>query len=104
MVSCFIGRFIHQEICCRKGQDRRRALNTSKPLQEIYEFRVEGALGEVWLEWFEGLCIREEWDAVSDCPVTVLSGPIPDQPALHGVIAKIRDLNLNLILVRKVSR
>jgi hypothetical protein len=104
MVSCFIGRLIHQEICYRKGQDRRRALNTSKSLQTIYEFQVEGALGELWQEWFEGLCIREEWDVDSNCPITILSGPISDQSALHGVIAKIRDLNLNLILVRKVSR
>jgi hypothetical protein len=90
--------------CCGRDQNRRRALNTFKSPQTIYEFRVEGALGELWREWFEGLCIREEWDRESNCLITVLSGPIPDQPALHGVIAKIRDLNLNLILVRKVSR
>jgi hypothetical protein len=52
-------------------------------------------------EWFQGFSIRKESAGERDYPVTVLYGPIPDQPALHGVLNKIRDLNLTLISVRK---
>lgn len=93
-----------KKVARERPKNRRRVLNTSKFPQAIYEFRVEGALGTVWREWFEGFCIREEWDVKGNCPITILSGPVPDQPALHGVIAKIRDLNLTLISVKKVSR
>lgn len=73
--------------------------NKSRP---IYEIRVEGSLGDVWSDWFSGLEIRQEINCES-CPVvTVLYGIIPDQSALHGVIARIRDLNLNLISIQQV--
>jgi hypothetical protein len=62
-----------------------------------YEFRVEGHLPSGWSDWFEGLSIQREAGGVS-----VLSGPLPDQAALHGVLARIRDLNLNLISVTRV--
>jgi len=55
----------------------------------------------MWLNWFEGLSIRTEFNAESARHVTVLYGPIPDQPALHGVLNKIRDLNLTLISIKK---
>ena len=73
--------------------------NKSRPL---YEIRVEGSLGDAWSVWFSGLEIRQEINC-ENCPVvTVLYGIIPDQSALHGVIARIRDLNLNLISIQQV--
>ncbi len=62
----------------------------------IYEIRVQGSLADRWSSWFEGLTIRREPNGE-----TVLSGPLPDQAALHGVLARVRDLNLVLISVRR---
>ncbi len=69
--------------------------------QLVYEIRIEGELGDMWIEWFQGLSIQKESVGERGHLVTVLYGPIPDQPALHGVLNKIRDLNLTLISVRK---
>ena len=63
---------------------------------EWYEIRVEGALPNGWSEWFEGLDIRHDPSGES-----ILSGPLPDQAALHGVLAKIRNLNLTLLSVHR---
>lgn len=60
----------------------------------VYEIRVDGHLAERWSDWFEGLVIRREADGQ-----TVLTGPLSDQAALFGVLARIRDLNLVLISV-----
>ena len=64
----------------------------------VYEIRVEGHLDGHWSEWFDGLAIAnvEEGDAV-------LSGEIVDQSALHGVLAKVRDLGLPLTAVSRVK-
>ncbi len=61
-----------------------------------YEIRVEGELPKDWSSWFEGLDIQPGSPGES-----VLSGHLADQAALHGVLAKIRDLNLKLILVSR---
>jgi len=60
----------------------------------VYEIRVKGHLDGHWSEWFDGLQITnlENGEAV-------LSGEIVDQAALHGVLNKVRDLNLPLIAV-----
>lgn len=62
-----------------------------------YEIRVEGILGQRWSAWFEGLQIASEGGQ------TVISGPLPDQPALHGVLDRVRDLGLCLISVRRAD-
>ncbi len=62
--------------------------------REYYEIRVEGLLPSGWSDWFDGLDLQPGPDGDS-----VLSGSLPDQAALHGVLAKIRDLNLRLISV-----
>ena len=62
-----------------------------------YEIRVEGILDQRWTAWFEGLHLR------SDGSQTVICGPLPDQPALHGVLVKVRDLGLCLISVRRLD-
>ena len=66
------------------------------PGHPCYEIRVEGTLDRRWAAWFEGLQVTSE-DAE-----TVISGPLPDQPALHGLLAKVRDLGLCLISVRRL--
>jgi hypothetical protein len=76
-------------------------LNSQQSSPSFYEIRVEGELGDMWANWFEGLSIRKEFNGENDRRVTVLFGPIPDQPALHGVLNKIRDLNLTLISIKK---
>jgi hypothetical protein len=62
-----------------------------------YEIRLEGTLDERWTAWFEGLQVTTEGSQ------TVISGPLPDQPALHGVLIKVRDLGLCLISVRRLD-
>ena len=60
-----------------------------------YEIRIDGVLDSHWAAWFEGLQVT------SDGTQTVISGLLADQPALHGLLAKIRDLGLCLISVRR---
>lgn len=68
-------------------------------MQEFYEIRIKGHLDLGWSEWFEGLQLTHLEDNL-----TQLSGELPDQAALHGLLEKIRDLNLTLISVtRKTS-
>ncbi len=62
----------------------------------LYEICVEGELPGAWANWFEGLDISSGRPGES-----ILSGPLADQAALHGVLAKIRDLNLQLISVTR---
>ena len=70
----------------------------------VYEIRIEGVLGEMWASWFNGLSIVTHIDEADPShAITTLSGPITDQPALHGVLNKIRDLNLVLISVLRVE-
>ncbi|HSV85496.1 MAG TPA: hypothetical protein VLH85_02905 [Levilinea sp.] len=54
--------------------------------------------GELWTEWFEGM------EVISTPQYeTVLVGPVIDQPALHGLLARIRDFNLELVSVEQVD-
>jgi hypothetical protein len=62
-----------------------------------YEIRVEGILGKGWTAWFDGLRIS------SDGSQTVICGWLPDQPALHGVLVKVRDLGLSLVSVCRLG-
>jgi hypothetical protein len=55
---------------------------------------VKGHLDQRWSEWFDGLTITHLENGAS-----VLSGHLPDQAALHGVLTKVRDLGLNLVAV-----
>jgi hypothetical protein len=65
----------------------------------LYNIRVKGHLDGRWSEWFDGLEITN-----SENRVAVLSGEIVDQAALHGVLNKVRNLNLPLISVTSVDR
>lgn len=61
-----------------------------------YEVRVEDVLEDRWSEWFEGLEVERVGSE------TILSGTLRDQPALHGVLDKVRDLGLSVIAVRRL--
>jgi hypothetical protein len=60
----------------------------------ICHIRIEGHLGPRWSSWFEGLAIT-----LQDNGQTLLSGPVVDQAALHGVLRKVRDLGIPLLSV-----
>lgn len=62
----------------------------------VYHIRLEGGLDSRWSEWLDGMQITplETGD-------TLLSGALADQAALHGLLAKIRDMNLKLISVNR---
>ncbi len=62
-----------------------------------YEIRVKGALDARWQTWFEGMTIRASDDE------TIICGTIADQAALHGLLARIRDLGLPLIAVNQIE-
>jgi hypothetical protein len=63
----------------------------------IYQIRVRGYLDSLWTDWFGGLAITLE-----DNGDTLLTGPVVDQAALHGLLKKVRDLGLPLISVNQV--
>lgn len=65
---------------------------------EIYQIRVRGIIGPQWSAWFDDLEIVPLAEGE-----TLLTGPVVDQAALHGILAKIRDLNLPLITVNSAS-
>jgi hypothetical protein len=62
-----------------------------------YEIRVNDVLDSRWTTWFDGLQITGEGEE------TVICGLLADQPALHGLLTKIRDLGLCLISVRRLD-
>jgi hypothetical protein len=66
-------------------------------LPTIYEIRVAGHLSPQWADWFEDLTITFEEDGN-----TLLTGPVADQAALHGLLKKVRDLGLSLVSVNQV--
>ena len=59
-----------------------------------YEIKIKGHLNVVWSDWFEDLKVTQLADNE-----TMLSGQLPDQTALHGLLKRIRDLNLTLISI-----
>lgn len=64
----------------------------------VYKIRLKGHLAPEWSEWFDNMTITLEPDGD-----TILSGPVADQPALHGLLIKVRDLGLTLISVDRVE-
>lgn len=72
---------------------------TTHPSQPmVYQIRIKGHLGSQWTNWFEGLTITLE-----ESGDTLLTGPVIDQAALHGLLKKVRDLGLPLISVVQVQ-
>jgi hypothetical protein len=63
-----------------------------------YEIRIKGHLDKRWAAWFEGLTITLEEDGD-----TLLTGPVVDQAALHGLLKRVRDLGMSLVSVSPVE-
>ncbi|MDF2721567.1 MAG: hypothetical protein K0Q59_1242 [Paenibacillus sp.] len=67
-------------------------------MSESYEIRLKGLLDIRWAHSFEGMSFTHQSDGT-----TILSGPVIDQAALHGLLRKVRDLGLHLISVTQTS-
>lgn len=63
-----------------------------------YEIRLKGHLDARWATWFDGLSVTHASDGT-----TILSGPVVDQAALHGLLRKVRDLGMPLLSVMRVD-
>jgi hypothetical protein len=63
-------------------------------MPEYYEIKIKGHLDQQWSDWLAGMKLSYQEEDVS-----LLSGSLPDQAALHGLLERIRDLNLTLISV-----
>ena len=64
----------------------------------VYQIRIKGHLGHEWTDWFGGLTLTLE-----DNGETLLTGPVIDQAALHGLLRKVRDLGVPLLSVSRVK-
>lgn len=67
-------------------------------MAEIYQIRVRGHLDSRWSEWLDDLTIAQEANGE-----TLITGPVADQSALHGLLKRIRDLGLPLLLVERLE-
>lgn len=68
--------------------------NQSQPM--IYQIRLKGYLDRQWTDWFDGLTITLEENGE-----TLLTGPVIDQAALHGLLKKVRDLGMTLLSINQ---
>lgn len=68
-----------------------------QPDSAWYEIRVQGRLDARWAAWLDGMTVR------ADGRTTLIVGRVVDQPALHGLLARLRDLNVPLIAVNQVD-
>jgi len=64
----------------------------------FYQIRVMGHLSDRWSDWFGGLTITNQPDGQA-----MLSGQLPDQAALYGVLNKMRNIGLTLVSVNRVA-
>jgi len=64
----------------------------------IYQIRVKGHLDREWSGWFEGFAIT-----LQDDGDTLITGPVADQPALYGLLRKVRDLGIPLVSVNRLE-
>jgi hypothetical protein len=72
--------------------------------QAIYQIKVKGNLDQKWSDWFDGFTITPQAvDKRHRSDATLLTGPVADQAALHGLLAKIRDLGLPLLVVKRLE-
>ena len=73
-------------------------IDTQNSNAKVYEIRLKGHLETRWVRWFDGLAIT-----LDENGNTLLSGPVADQAALHGILKKVRDVGLPLLSVNSVE-
>jgi hypothetical protein len=66
--------------------------------KQFYEIKIEGHVGLDWSNSFDEVCCQHTEDGK-----TILTGTLPDQTALHGVLMRIRDLGLSLVEVKRID-
>ena len=86
-----IGRDGHEPM----SQELDPHFDSSQPM--AYQIRITGQLGSRWADWFEGLAIT------LDGGDTLITGPVVDQAALHGLLKRVRDLGMPLVSVSPVE-
>ena len=64
----------------------------------VYQLRLKGHLPSQWADWFDGMAVTLE-----AAGTTLLTGPVSDQAALHGLLKKVRDLGLPLLSVERLE-
>ena len=80
----------------RSVMTERHTSRGDRPEAGRYEIRVAGHLDARWAAWFDGLSVGQQGDGT-----TLISGPIADQAALHGLLQRVRDLGLPLVSVTR---
>jgi hypothetical protein len=73
-------------------------IDTQNSNAKVYEIRLKGHLDARWVKWFDGLAI-----SLDENGNTLLSGPVTDQAALHGILKKVRDVGLPLLSVNSIE-
>jgi hypothetical protein len=81
------------------GLEGYRVMSNELNQQMVYQIRIKGHLGHQWTDWFGGLTITLEENGD-----TLLTGPVVDQAALHGLLRKVRDLGMPLISVIQTDK
>ena len=71
--------------------------SSGRPATTVYQVRLTGHLGSDWADWFEGLTVT------ADGGDTLITGPVADQAALHGLLRRVRDLGLPLVSVTPID-
>jgi hypothetical protein len=74
----------------------KRNFRTNPNAPRIYQIRLEGHLDHQWTKWFDGLTLTHEENGD-----TILTGPVVDQAALHGLLRKVRDLGIPLLSINQ---
>lgn len=77
------------------SDNQQPATNPERPM--IYQIRIDGYLAKHWSEWLGGVAIRHEASGH-----TLLTATVVDQPALYGLLRKVRDLGLPLLSVTRI--
>ena len=72
-------------------------MDTHSTGEDWYEIHLRGRLDSRWAEWFDGMTVRPGAGGT-----TLIRGPVADQAALHGLLARLRDLGLPLLAVSQV--
>ena len=81
-----------------KVMSSKRNPKTDPGQPNVYQIRIKGHLSDQWTGWFEDLTITLEEDGD-----TLLTGPVPDQAALFGLLRRVRDLGMQLVSVNRVD-